>query len=159
MSRYSSKTALLEGVYQEYMRLEADLSQINDEEQCSPAADGQWSVKDTLAHLGDWQKRFMGWYQAGKRGETVQIPAPGFSWNQLDDLNKQTYDKYKDQPLNEVRSMFEESYQQMLSLIEELTDEELFTPGAYAWTGNDLLMDWLDANTANHYAGHDFGKK
>jgi hypothetical protein len=32
-----------------------------------------------------------------------------------------------------------------------MSDEELFTPNFYAWTGNSLLRDFVNANTASHY--------
>ena len=32
-----------------------------------------------------------------------------------------------------------------------ITEEELLTPKMYAWTGNGLLQDFMNANTASQY--------
>jgi hypothetical protein len=42
---------------------------------------GQWSVKDTLAHLYEWKQMFFTWYESGLRGENPVLPAPGYKRN------------------------------------------------------------------------------
>jgi hypothetical protein len=53
---------------------------------------GDWSVKDIVARLVDWEQRFIGWYDAGLRGEVPEVPAPGIVWDELDILNKELSD-------------------------------------------------------------------
>jgi hypothetical protein len=110
-----------------------------------------WSVKDILAHLVDWEQRLILWYQAGLRGENPETPAPGMTWRDLPKLNQQGYERHKDQPLDQVLEEFENSYRQVLSLVESMSEEEIFTEDVYAWTGNSPLLTWIAANTYKHY--------
>ena len=110
-----------------------------------------WSVKDILAHLTDWEQRFISWYRAGLRGEIPETPAPGMTWRDLPKLNQAVYERHKDETLEEVLDQFEKSYQEILTLIESMTEQEIFEPGGYAWTGRSSLLSWIAANTSSHY--------
>jgi hypothetical protein len=70
-----------------------------------PGIVGEWSVKDVLAHLYEWEQMVLRWLAAGKRGETPEVPAEGYKWNQLPALNEEIWLKYKDLPLDEILSM------------------------------------------------------
>jgi hypothetical protein len=48
-----------------------------------PGIVGEWSAKDVLAHLTEWEQMVLGWYHAGLAGETPALPAPGFKWSEL----------------------------------------------------------------------------
>ena len=51
----------------------------------------------------------------------------------------------------EVLADFELSYRQILELIESMSEAEIFSPGDYGWTGKSPLVQWIAANTRNHY--------
>ena len=75
---------------------------------------GDWSVKDILAHLVDWEQRFIAWYKAGQKGETPETPAPGFTWRELPKLNQEGYERHKNDKLENVLDQSEKSYQEIL---------------------------------------------
>lgn len=116
-----------------------------------PGVMGDWSVKDVLAHLHEWQQMFFGWYQAGLRGETPPLPGRGYKWNQLAALNHEIYLAYRDSPLDEVVGKWRTSHRQMLDLVQSLPEEDLFTPARFAWTGKHNLAGFISANTGDHY--------
>ncbi|MFL7794927.1 MAG: DinB family protein, partial [Anaerolineae bacterium] len=58
--------------------------------------------------------------------------------------------RWLDQSLDDVLEYFRSTHTQFMALTESLTDEEVLTPGFYAFTGSGSLYDWLDA-----YAAHD----
>lgn len=151
MTKYKTKAALIEDIRVQRRRLEAVLGELNEEEQIQPGIVGDWSAKDVMAHLADWEQRFMGWYATGRRGETPEIPAPGMTWRQMDLLNQQIFEKYKDLPLDVVKGTFTASYQQILALIESLPEEELFDGSCYGWLNGEVMAGWAAANTSNHY--------
>jgi hypothetical protein len=151
MTKHATKDGLLEDIRVQRARLEKNLAALSPEDMVQPGIVGDWSAKDVLAHLLDWEQRFIGWYQAGLRGERPETPAPGLTWRQLDLLNQRIYEKYKDLPLEQVQEQSEASYQQILKLLEGVSEEDLFEPGRYAWLEDDRLVDWAAANTCNHY--------
>jgi hypothetical protein len=151
MPRPLNKTQLLDVVRNEYQKLEKFLSTLTPEQITSPPAPGEWSVKDILAHLYEWQQMFFRWYEAGLRAETPAVPAPGYKWSQLPTLNQAIYEEFRDLPLEEVVSLFRESHQKTVKLIESLSESDLTSPGLYKWMNQNALMAYINANTGSHY--------
>ena len=98
--------------------LEKKIAGLTSEELVYPGSMGEWSVKDILQHLVDWEQRWISWYEAGKKGENVVTPEVGYNWRQMGQLNESYRQKYKDRPLYEVLADFHTSYQQILEVID-----------------------------------------
>jgi hypothetical protein len=113
---------------------------------------GGWSVKDILAHLVEWQQMNLNWYEAGRRGEAVAMPAPGFTLRELPRLNEMIYRKHHRRPLQDVLQDYRSNHKRIVALIESLSDDDLVTLGRFSWTGPSwTLSDYLRASTAAHY--------
>ena len=152
MSRNAkTKNELLEGIRATRKQLDSKFSKFTPERMVWPGSMDDWSVKDILSHLVDWEQRLIGWYKEGKQGEVPKTPAPGMSWRDLPKLNQQGYERHKDETLEAVLAQYQTSYQQILALVEGLTEEEIFTVGVYEWAGNSPLLSWIAANTSSHY--------
>lgn len=152
-----TRAALLERIANERRSLEALLAELSPAQMTAPGVIGRWSVKDILAHLAAWEALFIGWYQAGLRGETPELPAPGFTWRTIDALNEQISQQHRSQPLAEVRAWFDASHQQFLALVREIPEADLFSKPHYAWQGKYRLVTYVQANGNQHYhwaAGH-----
>jgi uncharacterized protein (TIGR03083 family) len=147
----SKKDQLLEQIQTERRRFEANLAGLDAEAMLAPGAVGAWSVKDVLAHLTDWEQRFLAWYELGRTGGAPEIPAPGLTWGKLDVLNRQIYEQHRDRSLEDVCAWFDASYRQILDAVAAMTEQELFEPGYYPWTGKADLARFVAANTGNHY--------
>lgn len=145
------KEQMLVSIETERRRLEKNLANFTEQEMIEPGVIGEWSIKDILAHLVDWEQRFLGWYQAGLRGEIPHTPAPGETWHDLDRLNREIYEENKERALSSVLSDFHSSYTQVLEIIQSMPESEIFDVGHYAWTENANLAAFIMANTANHY--------
>jgi hypothetical protein len=151
MPRPSTKAQLLAESQDEYNALEKLLAPLSAEAMNQPGAMGEWSVKDVLAHLYEWQQMFFGWYQAGLDGETPQTPGRGYKWNQLPALNQEIFETYRDTPLEAVLTKFRASHQQTMALIQALPEEDLFAHGHFAWLGKHSLATFISANMGSHY--------
>jgi len=151
MPRPQEKFQLITESRDEYQALESFLAKLDPQQRTEPSILGEWSVKDVLAHLYEWQQMFFGWYETGLRGETPLTPAEGFKWNQLPALNRKIYEKHRETPLDQAMEFLRESHQKMMTLIESLSHEEIFTPGYFPWTKTGSLMSYIRANAGNHY--------
>jgi hypothetical protein len=65
--RVGSKAELIEFTLNERQKLEAKVAGLTPAELSFPGSMGEWSVKDILQHLVDWEQRWIRWYEAGKR--------------------------------------------------------------------------------------------
>ena len=73
--RAKTKKELLESIQSTRASLEKKFSKLTPGQMVWPGSMGEWSVKDILAHLVDWEQRFIEWYQAGKKREIPKTPA------------------------------------------------------------------------------------
>ena len=152
MSRKAkTKKELLDSIQTTRELLEKKFSKLTPTQMVYPGSMGDWSVKDILAHLVDWEQRFIGWYQVGLQGEVPETPAPGMTWRELPKLNQAGYEQHKDDSLENVLAQFEKSYQEILRLVEGMEEQEIFEAKYYEWTGDSSLLPWIVANTSSHY--------
>lgn len=150
----SKKAELFAAIQAERAHLEKLLSLLSDERMCQPALDGQRSVKDLLAHITAWEQRCLGWIEAGLRGETPTRPEPGYAWEDIDRLNERTYLANQHHPLHDVLADSRRSYQQLLALVQALSEEDLTDPDRFPWTEGELLAWYIGANSFEHYHEH-----
>ena len=151
MPRPTSKTELLAAIEKERGALEKVLAPLTPEQMVDPGVVGEWSVKDVLAHLVEWEQMALGWYRAGLRGEVPAMPAPGFKWNQTPALNQMIYEKHRDRALEDVLQQSDSSFREIHGVIQALSNEELFTPGQHAWTKKLTLGAYMTSATSSHY--------
>jgi hypothetical protein len=149
--RAKSKKELLESIRTTREQLEKKFSTLTPDQMVWPGSMEDWSVKDILAHLVDWEQRFIGWYKAGLKGEVPATPAPGFTWRELPKLNQEGYERHKHESLENVLEQYAQSYGEILELIEGMSEQEIFEEKYYPWAGNSSLLPWIAANTSSHY--------
>jgi uncharacterized protein (TIGR03083 family) len=151
MPRPTTKKQLLEAIDVERKALEKFLDGLSPAQLTQPGLVGEWSARDVLAHLIEWEQMVLNWYSAGVKGKVPITPAEGFNWAQLPALNQQIYEKHRDKSLAKIQKEFKSSFKKMLSTIERLSDEDLFSPGRYAWTKNNTLGAYFVSSTSSHY--------
>jgi uncharacterized protein (TIGR03083 family) len=151
MARPRSKEQLLAEIDRERKALEDLLAGLPLEALTRPGVVGRWSVKDVLAHLVEWEQMFLGWYAAGLDHQIPALPAEGFHWGQLPQLNQAIYERHHAETLAAVQKRFGASYRKLHRTIERLDPEDLFEPGRFAWTGTHALLSFIVPNTSSHY--------
>lgn len=151
MAKPTTKRELLTDIERERQALESILATIGPDQMTQANVIGPWSIKDVLAHLIAWHQLCIGWYMMGVHDTTTTVPAEGFTWRQLPQLNQQIYERYRDQDLNRIVDQFRISCQEIVQFVEKLSEEELFTPNIYSWTGKHALISFITPNTSEHY--------
>jgi len=144
-----TKRTLLEFIRNEHRLLELTLARLTHTQMLVPGVEGEWSVKDILAHISTWERRMISWTGSLLHGEVPAIPLP---WD-VDRMNTETYAQFRDKPLADVLEEFRQSYWDSLALVESLVEERLQTnyvdtwPMGRLWTGIAANMNW-------HYKEH-----
>jgi hypothetical protein len=151
MTKQTTKTILIKDIHIEHQRLDTYLARLSQEEMQVDGVVGTWSVKDLLAHLTAWEQLLIGWYQAGLHNEPMDPSPVGMSRLAMDQLNQHIYERHKDTPLSQIWDEYQTSYQQILTMLEPITEEDLFTHQRFPWTGRWTLADYVAGNTCNHY--------
>jgi hypothetical protein len=150
--RYRSKQALLDDIVTEHDALCARLDGIPKSRWREPGVWGDgWTLSDLVAHLAEWQSMFLGWYEAGLRGASAQMPAPDYKWNELPRLNHAIWARHRSRSTAAVRADFETGYSRILEVVRALSEAQVLQPGHFPWTGKNGLKTYLGGNTASHY--------
>jgi hypothetical protein len=145
-----SREELLEGILKERKLLEDVLASIDPQDYLEPVFEGDWSIKDMLAHIVAWEQRMITW--VGQAAEGILPDMPGND-QEVELLNSQSYHQDKDLPLDQVLQAFERSYPQALSVAENTPEEVLFTKDLFEARENPFWIT-VGANTSWHYKEH-----
>jgi hypothetical protein len=82
------------------------------------------------------------------------MPAPGKTWDDLDQLNRQPYLENRDKPLTQVLAEFNLSFQEVLKVVENISEEDLIEAERFSWREGSPLWKMVAANTWWHYKIH-----
>ncbi|MBN1217468.1 MAG: ClbS/DfsB family four-helix bundle protein [Anaerolineae bacterium] len=153
MDESITKTKIFESIQQEREALQVVLDQLTVEQMTQPGVEGDWSVKDILAHISTWEQKMVQWLEESLRGK--ELPAPyGVADDQVNEINQQIYLANKNRSLAEILAEFEASYQQALQTVESLTEDDLVDPHRFAWRRGEPMWHLVAANTWWHYREH-----
>ncbi len=150
MAQPRSKAAVTARLQEERARLEDTIAALRPEEMAEPGVVHEWSAKDVLAHLADWEAHMLVWLAAARAGDAVAGPEPGLSWRQLKEFNRRVYEAHRDEPLAAVLASFREAHQHFMAMVTAMPEDEMLARGRYSLTAGDALYDWLV-----QYAQHD----
>ncbi len=150
---YVDKPTLLREIDEEWTRLEAALAPLGEAQMVEAGAQGQWSVKDVLAHVTWWERWLLAWRSAA-RGEAL-APEGASTDEAVDRLNERTYLANRDRPLADVLADLQATHRRVVEAVEAMSDDgltrpthlELMPEGAPAW-------EFVAANTWRHYPEH-----
>ena len=110
------------------------------------------NIRDVLAHLDQWHLMMLGWYNIGMKGVQPDMPAKGYTWKTLPDLNKKIWRDCQNLKFDKTKKQLNHSYLKVQRIIENHTDDELFEKKRYKWTGTTSLAAYLISNTSSHYS-------
>jgi hypothetical protein len=151
MAIAKTKKELIEAMETEYRLLKRCIDGLSAEEREHSGVCHAWSAKDVIAHLVEWKKMFLGWYEEGLQGGNPRTPAEDLKWTQTPALNERIYRKWKEETFEVILAEFESTYARMLELTRSISQEKLFHKGLYPWLRVWPLSRWIAAQTSSHY--------
>ncbi len=109
------------------------------------------TIGDVLCHLYEWHLMMERWYADGMAGKKPAIPKEGYTWKTLPEMNRVIWAQYKGTGSKDAINLLKKSHKKIMALIEKHSDEELFTPKQYPWTGTTSLGAYFISSTSSHY--------
>src|SRR2546421_8490464 len=140
-----SKTQLLAELNNENAYWQALLDDIGEENMTQPEVAGGWSIKDIVAHLTGWRRRTVLRVRAAldpTRDMTPYWPAElgeGDEDDEVDEINAWIYKANRDRPLADVLGDSREVFQQLVTEVSALSDEQLNDPQRFPWLEGERL--------------------
>ena len=154
MPQPKTKAHILKRLQAERRHLEQNLAALSPEDMLRPGVVGEWSVKDVLAHLADWEAHMLVWVETARRGDPVEGPDPDLNWRRFDLFNQRIYEAHRDQSLDDVLEYFRSAHRRFMDMVEAMPEDEMLPPSRYPFTEQGAIYDWLGA-----YAAHDLWGK
>ena len=151
MPRPKTKDELLAAMAREYTALLEEIADLDADSLIRPGACEAWSVKDILGHLDVWHEMFLTWERAGVAGETVEMPAPGYTWKDTPALNEAIYQRIKDDEYSQVVDRLADSHRRVRGVIEGYDAADLEAKKRFKWTGSTSVLSYAVSATSSHY--------
>ena len=129
-----NKSELLDWMQEEYQQWESLLEQIDPAHMDQPGVNGEWSMKDIVAHQWGWLPRLITRIEAAQRGE-AEPPPPWPAHLQPDDaVNAWIYETNHGRSVQEVLGDSDRVFQQLLTVIKGLpNDVRIESEGHLVW--------------------------
>lgn len=109
-----------------------------------------WSAKDHIAHLTFWRRRLVLRLAAIVQNQEVQMdPASD------EQLNSILFEEQRNRPWSEIQAEAEQAYNELLTVTEQLSEEDLTVPNRFAWhQKDDPLYTAFMGNCYEHTQAH-----
>ena len=133
MIKYNNKSELIEAIennsklfIDEYFNIEETSMNIMDEEI-------EYSPFQMLVFCIGWMDLVLSWESEEQNGIQETPLATEWKWNDLDWLYQSFYNKYSQYSLSELKDNFKQKVENIIQVLTNLSDEELFENGKRNW--------------------------
>jgi hypothetical protein len=113
---HTDRVEMLKQISQSYLELDRLLSAISDDALSTPGACGNWSGKDVIAHLGNWEDVLREHLTAIDDGNPTEWPTAN---RHTDEVNDEMLEPYHALSVSEVREQFKDAHFALMETLEE----------------------------------------
>lgn len=118
-----NKSELLNWLQEQYQQWQALLAQIGETRLGQPGVNGEWSMKDLVAHLTGWNRWLVARLQAAQRGEPEPPPPWSAQLQSEDEINAWIDESNRGRTARQVLDESDQLFQQLLTVIASLPDD------------------------------------
>jgi hypothetical protein len=148
-----NKSELLEALEDGRQELVEMLQDLPDEDMVKPGVCGEWSIKDILAHLAQWEGQTVTLLFQARQSERTPTTAH-FGKETVDEVNQRWYEANRDRPLERVWEDWIGVRKQMIRRVSEFSEKELTDPQRYPWSNGRPLWQIIADSTFDHEDEH-----
>ncbi|HLY32140.1 MAG TPA: DinB family protein [Ktedonobacterales bacterium] len=140
------KYEIIEQIRATHQPLEEALAALSEEQMTEPGVNGEWTVKDMLAHITWWEQHLLRRLRSGQDDVYTEAALANTDGRTLtDQTNAQVFAANQSRPLEAVLSEFQTSYLELVNTLSSMAEEAL---------ANDEIYDAIGADTFRHYPEH-----
>lgn len=148
-----SKAAALAAIDAHRTAWDAMLLEAQGKDVEAPGGGGDWSFKDTIAHVNGWHALTVARLEAALHGEPPPTP-----WNaadgadpesRIDAVNRRFYAENHTRPAKDIVADARSQFTRMRAAVEALPDAALLEPGHFPWLDGHPLVAVLDWSFAH----------
>ncbi len=127
------------------------LAEAGRERMLQAGVEGQWTLKDVIAHVAFWEERAAVNLEAALEGHPPErSPFAGLN---TDAYNEAIYQANKDKTLDEVSQWSRQVHERVVAAVEKLSEEDLTDKTRFPWL-TAPLWEHVEGNGNEHIAEH-----
>ena len=167
MPRPKSKEDLLIAAKENYDKLIKMIDDMTEKQLNTPfdfsdqpnKKEAHWSrdknMRDVLIHLYEWHQLMLKFPKNNKdttnpKSAIAFLPSE-YSWKTYGAMNVMFWNRHQKTTLEDAIKLFAKSHADVMALIKKYSNEELFMPKHFPWTGNAALGAYFVSTTSSHY--------
>lgn len=163
MSRPATKNDLVNAAAENWDKMNELIASLTEKELATPfdfsgdvkKKEAHWkrdkNLRDILIHLYEWHQLLINWIQSNRAGGNAPFLPEPYNWKTYGNMNIAFWEKHRGTTLEEAKKMLAASHEEVMSLAEEFSNEELFSKGVYQWVGGSTLGSYFVSVTSAHY--------
>lgn len=153
MARPATKEDLILEAEKKFKKLSDKINSLSKEEQEKTFSfeDRDKNIRDVLIHLFEWHKLWIAWVKENQKGnEHPFLPKP-YNWRTYPDMNFELWKKHQKTSLSDAKTLYTNTHQEVMDMIKDFSNQELFSKGVFEWTGGTTLGSYSTSVTTSHY--------
>ncbi len=163
MARATTKDDLLTNAVTSFDKLnelidsmsEKELEEVFDFSKDVKKKEAHWNrdknLRDVYIHLYEWHQLVLNWVNSNLDGRRVPFLPEPYNWKTYGEMNIEFWKKHQATPLDKSKKMYMASHEEVLSLAEKFSNEELFSKDVFDWVGDTTLGSYFVSATSSHY--------
>lgn len=162
MPRPTTKPDLIMAASEQFEKMWRMIDSMTNDEQGAAFAFGaemgkeaHWgrdkNLRDVLVHLYEWHQLLLNWVAANQNGEAKPFLPEPYNWKSYGDMNVGFWEKHQQTAYDKAKEMLKASHSNAMKLIDGFSNDEMFSKGAFSWTGSSSLGAYCVSATASHY--------
>lgn len=155
--RVTTKLELLADIELAWTALNATVEQLSEAQMTSRRDDQGWTVKDHLIHLTAWERSVVFLLEGQPRSAGLGVEPTIYEHGSDDDINAIIFQQRRTVPLSETQVEFRAVHQQLLTLLQPLSDADLQRPTKAVLPIEEddrPIINLIYGNTAHHFREH-----
>ena len=153
-----TKSEMLAILQSERKELENAWNRLTPEQMETEIVQGEWTVKDIIAHITMWEHHGIDWILSLAKGEKPLMPVPDTPMDEVREnmkvLNAEYTKKNQGLSLNLVLDESRKAFEALVSEVEKLSEEDLETTFEYRWSDTPVTGRRFIAWRYWHYQSH-----
>jgi hypothetical protein len=156
----TAKAGLLADIESSWTALDAALNRLTEEQMTAVRDPQAWTVKDHVIHLTAWERSVVFFLQGQARHEGLGVDEAVYLRGNDDEINSVIFQQRHGLALAEALAQFRDVHQQLLNLLQPLTESDLQRPYRYYLPDEPGEGDGppalkvINGNSAGHFAEH-----
>ena len=156
----TTKAELLADIERAWVALNTALDQLTETQMTTITDPQGWTVKDHIIHMAAWERSVVFFLQRQPRHAGLGVDQGLYLNGSDDQINAAIFQQRKGLPLREALAQFRDVHQQLLSLLEPLTDAGLhkpyrqYLPQEPGEGDGPLAINVIYGNSAQHFTEH-----